>query len=586
MQREQLDLCGTWECLPDAGGEGESAGYHRPDFPSTAWTTARLPAGFEHCLPGQSHFTGAMWFRRRWTVPAHWDGRRVELTFQGVYARATVWMDGALLGEYADGFLPFSFNLTGRVRPGCEHTLTVRVDNRPLPEAVPGIRTGWWPVGGILREVGITASDQLHLARLETVAVPHPKGGELRLHVTVRNKSDRPCGVRMTVGIHQTVVDLGERIVAAGEETLYARTILVPGAIAWSPASPHLYPVKTILLVDGQETDQLSQRVGFREVQTREGRLFLNGEPLFLTGFNYHEDSPRTAMAPDADLRRRDLEGMKAAGANFVRLAHYPHHPATLDLCDELGLLALAEIPLFQWQWTGTIVTEEHVPGVVAAAERQLRAMIARDRHHPSVIMWSVSNECAEHRPEVATAIDNLIGIVKTLDPNRFAVHVSNHWRKHPHFSQDDVICINHYPSWWPRMQPDGLTYDLTRSTDNWRQSLQELHELYPGKPIVVTEFGYPCFPGVPGGSLGEQTQAAVIEKEFPGINQPFLSGMALWCWADHDWSFRDRGSLGTITISPFGVLTRDRRPKAALATISRLYQARIQVDCKRGHLP
>lgn len=571
--REAIDLGGVWELLPDVAGEGEAAGYYRPEFPAAAWGTATLPAGFEHCLPGQAHVTGAIWFRRRWTMPAHWTGRRVELAFHGVFARATVWLDGELLGECRDGFLPFAFDLTHRARPGVEHVLTVRVDNSPRPDAVPSLITGWWPVGGILREVVLTATDRLHVARLEMRAVPGAEAGELHWKAIVRNDGDHPREARVVVQVHQVRVDLGQRTLVAGEEVTYTKTMPVPGVAAWSPETPNIYPVDVILLADGTEADSVSQRVGFREVRTSDGRLFLNGEPVFLTGFNYHEDSPRTAMAPDPDLRRRDLEGMKAAGANFVRLAHYPHHPATLDLCDELGLLALAEIPLYMWQLRDAVVPDEQVPLVVATAERQLRAMIARDRHHPSVIMWSVSNECAENRPEVIAANQHLIRVARELDPDRFATHVSNWWLSHPHFEEDDVICLNHYPSWGRRMKPDGHTYRLEESAAHWRDDLERLHGQYPGKPIVVTEFGYPSFVGVPGGSLGEDTQAAAIEHEWTGIRQPFVSGAALWCWADHAWSVRKRGWISSITVSPFGVLTRERKPKAALATIMRLFQ-------------
>ncbi len=187
-------------------------------------------------------------------------------------------------------------------------------------------------------------------------------------------------------------------------------------------------------------------RFGFRRIEAGEGGLLLNGRPVFLTGFNRHEDSPCTGMAPDLGIVRRDLEDMVRLGANFVRLCHYPHDPRELDLCDELGLLAMAEIPLY-W-WNGLEEGEEACARKLAAAERQLTNMIRRDVNHPSVILWSVSNETQEQRAEVAAGNAELVRLAKRLDPSRLAVHVSDHWREHPHFEADDVLCVNAYPSW------------------------------------------------------------------------------------------------------------------------------------------
>jgi beta-glucuronidase len=365
--------------------------------------------------------------------------------------------------------------------------------------------------------------------------------------------------------------DLGVCLLRPGQPETLTGELAVPQAQPWSPEQPRLYDFTVKLWEGEEETDCLTRRIGFRRIEARGARIELNGAPLFLKGFNYHEDSPRTGMAPDPEGGRRDLEGMKAAGANFVRLAHYPHHPATLDLCDQLGLLTLAEIPL--WQWRIAKPDPEATALTAAAAERQLRAMIARDGHHPSVIFWSVSNECAEDQEGVVAAIHNLLRLARQEDPGRLAVHVSNYWLKHPHFEEDDVICVNHYPSWGKRLGPDGHGYDLAKSADDWRSALEALHRRYPGKPVLVTEFGYPALAGIPGGGAGEVTQAKVIEGEMGGIRHPAVCGMALWCWADHEWTFHDLPALGPITISPFGVVTRNRQPKAALKVLSRLFR-------------
>ena len=138
----------------------------------------------------------------------------------------------------------------------------------------------------------------------------------------------------------------------------------------------------------GQTLDSAEVRFGFRRIERRGTQLLLNGEPIYLTGFNRHEDSPTTGMATDLKTARQDLLDMKRAGANFVRLCHYPHHPGELELCDELGLLVMSEIPL--WQWDARLEDVASNGKKLATAKRQLERMIARDRNHPSVIFWSV----------------------------------------------------------------------------------------------------------------------------------------------------------------------------------------------------
>jgi len=264
---------------------------------------------------------------------------------------------------------------------------------------------------------------------------------------------------------------------------------------------------------------------------------------------------------------------MKDAGANFVRLCHYPHHPAELDLCDELGLLAMAEIPLY-W-WNGTAEGEDACRRKLAAAERQLQTLIQRDRNHPSVIFWSVSNETEEQRPEVADGNRRLVRFARQLDPTRLAVHVSNHWQENPQFEDDDVVCVNAYPSLDGCAARGIRGTDLAGSTCFWQEGLATLHARVPGKPVLVTEFGSASLEGVFGTGAGEDTHAAILERESAGMQAPYVCGATVWCWADHAWppaAFAYMKHLGT---SPYGVVTRDRRSLAPLAAARRVFRPR-----------
>jgi GNAT superfamily N-acetyltransferase len=579
MVRETLDMTGLWRCQPDPYGEGEAARYFAPDCDVRLWREAAVPSSFDSCAPGMDSYEGPCWYRRGFRVPRAWQGKRVVLRFEGVNCHARVWINGQAAGEHQDGFLRFELPVHRLLRFGEENVVAVRVDNVRRPGEVPGLQRGWRPYGGILREVCLIATDLLHIEGVRIAAEPDGEGGRLALRARLVNGRGRKARCRLTAdvagpdGLHVASLVSDQMALDAGQEEEVELAVHVPRAAAWSPEHPALYAAGLQLHAAGKPADELEVRFGFRRVEVKDGKLLLNGKPAFLTGFNRHEDSPRAGMCTDLGGARRDILDMKAAGANFVRLCHYPHHPGELDLCDELGLLAMGEIPLY-W-WTGLEEGQENCARKLEAAKRQLTSMIRRDWNHPSVIFWSVSNENAEERPEVVQGNHELIRLAKQLDPTRLAAHVSYRWPEHPHFEVDDVVCVNGYPTWMASVE--GKADRSADSARFWSEGLARLHERYPDKPILITEFGYPCLESVFGGSLGEDTQARAIEAEYEGMTAPHVCGTTLWCWADHPWP--EEPFICFLTTSPFGVVTRRRLSGRGHRVIKRLYRQRQGLD-------
>jgi beta-glucuronidase len=351
--------------------------------------------------------------------------------------------------------------------------------------------------------------------------------------------------------------------VGAGESADIALQAQLPGAGLWSPKAPALYTATVSLAQGATVGDALDTRFGFRRIEATSNGLMLNGRPIFLTGFNRHEDSPATAMAYDPQTTRRDLERMKEAGANFVRLCHYPHSPAELDLCDEIGLLVMGEIPMYFWndREEGRRTTEART----TTALGQLQRMIGRDINHPAIIFWSVSNETAEEMPDVVRSNQQLIRRARHLDPSRLCVHVSDVGGKNGNFDEDDVVCVNNYFSLGVT---DAAGFEKLAAT--WRRNLEGLHRRYPSKPILVTEFGAIARPG----TAEEDLYARKIEADFKAqmaLDAPYLCGSTIWCWADHPWP---PGRFGGDT-SYYGVLGRDRQPKKAFDAARQLFRAK-----------
>jgi GNAT superfamily N-acetyltransferase len=201
--------------------------------------------------------------------------------------------------------------------------------------------------------------------------------------------------------------------------------------------------------------------------------------------------------------------------------------------------------------------------------------MVERDRNHPSLIFWSVSNETREDRPEVVAGNRELVELAHALDPTRLAVHVSNHWQGEGDFCADDVICVNAYPSFDAHRRGGVDAYDLSASTRFWREGLAALHERYPDKPILISEFGHPALLGVRANAYGEDAQSAAIEHEFAAMDAPYICGATVWCWADHPWPPTTFGYCRYLATSPYGVLTRDRHKLQAYRTIAHLFRER-----------
>lgn len=587
--RETLRLTddAPWRFLLDPVRDGEKFAYHTVGCDDRDWRETTLPRGVELCGPALDFYVGPAWFRRRFTPPATWQGQRVQLHFAGVNYHCRVWVNGAAAGGSDCGFLPFALNISALLKPGIENQLTLCVDAEERPEELPGPRLGWRSYSGVLREAWIECLPSEHIAEIAVTAEPD---GTIAATVTVNAAAESTPALTVVATVRDrqghTLATLSPEATAARggavpgngsqaapppEAGVVQLTGTVPGITPWTPDAPVLYELQVQLRRGDTRLDEQRVRCGFRRLEKRGTQLLLNGQPLYLTGFNRHEDSPRTGMATDLDTARRDLEQMKAAGCNFVRLCHYPHHSGELDLCDELGLLAMAEIPLYWWagETEGLGLSARRL----ANAREMLQRLIRRDRNHPSIIFWSVSNETMEREPGVVAGNTELLHLARQLDPTRLAVHVAHQWCVEKHFEADDVICLNAYPlafppeNWAP---PPDLKERLRGAEAWWRQELEIVHGLYPDKPILISEFGYPCIEGERAGPWGDAFAARALLAETAGMTAPYVCGLCNWCYADHSWPARN--FHGGVVVSPFGVVTRNRQPKAALAAVQEAF--------------
>ena len=416
-------------------------------------------------------YQGKAWHRTTFELAKN-PAERVFLRFGGVAIRAKVWVNKQLVGQHLFPYTGFELDITDAAQNGT-NTLVVLADNELLDEAIPDKKcTGWWNYGGINRAVQLETRPAVYT---EDVTVTTRQAGgawAVDLAMVTRNFGGAANG-KLTAAIQ----DARGRTVWSGE----ASKTFSPGATEtrlsaalkagqpWSPETPVLYTLK---VTTGAHVKTV--RFGLREIAVRGTQIVLNGKPVFLRGVNYHEMYPGAGMTLSRDQVRRDLLDMKALGCNMVRLAHYTHDHQAYELADELGLLVWSEIPA--WQTRADVLASDAVWEAYGAP--QLREMVEQYRNHSSVVIWSVGNEFPSEQAGVARYVARGCDLVRKLDPTRLVTFASDRRERDVSFDAVDFIAVNEYFGWYY-----GNVHDLGPNLDL-------LHKKWPGKPIVVSEFG------------------------------------------------------------------------------------------------
>ena len=318
-------------------------------------------------------------YRKRFTAPAEWKGKHLELTFGGAAHEAMVYVNGAKAMTHACGYTAFSIDLTDRLRYGEENLIAVRLDSCESLNIPPfGHVIDYMTYGGLYREVFLVVTERARFADVFLRTEGSADAPELVTSLETENPDGRDLRVR------QQVLD-GESVLFSCETPLAEQLRLdVPGVTLWSPDCPKLYTVCTELAdaASGKILDRVDIRFGFRFAEFRADGFYLNGEKRKIVGLNRHQSYPYAGYAMPASMQAFDARILKEELAlNAVRTSHYPQSHAFLDACDKLGLLVFTEIP--GWQNIGDAAWQDQ-------AVRNTEEMVTQYRNHPSIILWGV----------------------------------------------------------------------------------------------------------------------------------------------------------------------------------------------------
>jgi beta-galactosidase len=397
------------------------------DMPGGAADTVNETAFQPVCLPHANaivrhrdidpkSYQNVSWYRRHFSPPTEYKGRRFFLEFQGAAQITTVFLNGKAVGAHQGAYTPFTFDITDQVRFGADNVIAVRVDSRKHREIPPeGIVIDYLLFGGIARDVSMIITPPLHS---EWVFASRDSIDPRRVNVRVRVKNSAYTPTRCLVG--SDIIDSAGAIVAAGSAAgavgpdSSAEFNYITGPIRtlceWDIGRPYLYTIRTRLLQDSTVADECSEKIGLRSISfsKTDGRFYLNGKPLWLRGLNRHETFPFIGRAAANRLQAKDADILKYdLGCNIVRCSHYPQDPEFLNRCDEIGLLVLEEIP--GWCHVGDTAWQR-------IALKNVEEMVMRDRNHPSLISYGVR---INESPDNPGFYEKTNRMSHTLDPTR-----------------------------------------------------------------------------------------------------------------------------------------------------------------------
>lgn len=471
-----MTLNGEWEFDFDDKNEGG------PTFPRKIV----VPFAFESPKSGiaDTAFHPWVWYRRSFTPPAAWQGRRLLLNFGAVDYRAAVWVNGQFVGSHEGGNTPFSFDITAVAKPGVASTVMVRAEDPPTDRFIPRGKQYWQlksrgifytRTSGIWQSVWLEAAGD---AYLEKVRITPSLDGRALFEAKAARGAD---GAELAVEIKWE-----NEVAAAGTAKFTGPAahleLRVRDPRLWSHTGPNLYTVHYELRRGGQVVDRVESYMGFREVSTGNGRFFLNGRPTYLKMVldqGYWPESLLTPPSEEAIIN--DIKWTKEMGFNGARKHQKLEDPVFLYHADRLGLLVSDEMAN----------AYEFDPDYAARFTREWLEVVERDYSHPSVVMWVPINESWGvpnlRDPAQQNHLRALYTLTRSLDKTRPVVD-NDGWE---HVETMDLFTIHDYAGTGERLYAKykDLGKPGERIPDNARAILLP-GVSYNGSPFLLSEFG------------------------------------------------------------------------------------------------
>lgn len=579
LTRESKQITGLWDFCFDS----EDCGVEERWFASRLKQSRRMSISnsFNDIFTEQElhDYVGSVWYQKEVMVPHGWNGRRISLYFESVTHQAMVWVNETLVASHVGGYTPFEADLTDLVTSGEIIRLTIRVCNILTMQTIPpgavaetaaGKRQKYWHdffnYAGIHRPIWFVMIPQAYIK--DVTIVTDFKGSDGYVSYRIETSADVPGQTACPHDIQVVICDRDGCEVACGSGR--SGTLTIPNVTLWKPGKAYLYTAKCYIGSPEEPVDEYKVRFGVRTVRVDGYRFLINEEPFYFTGFGKHEDIQVIGKGHNDANMIHDFELLRWIGANSFRTSHYPYSEDVMDYADEQGIVIIDETPAVGLRLSndslfpgikfdntfGPDTINEETQEVHAQAIREL---IARDKNHPCVVMWSVANEPAAHQDGADDYFGPLFELARTLDPTR-PLGYANECATQPSICKvsqfSDVLMLNRYYGWYT--QPNNLP----EAEKKLRDELDEWTAM--GKPIIFTEYGTDTITGfhnVVPSMWTEEYQIQFLElyhRIFDSYDS--VVGEQVWNFAD----FATEQGFKRVGGNRKGVFNRDRSPKAS----------------------
>jgi beta-glucuronidase len=522
--RNSTNLNGKWESIVDYAGAGtwrevwkEKKPQKKTDFFEYSFEGGPLlnvPGDFNTQMPELSYWEGTVWYKKTFQYTRQ-QGKRLFLHFGAANYSTDVYLNGNLIGTHEGGFTPFQFELTQSVKNG-ENTIVVKVNNQRKSNGIPGNGFDWLNYGGITRDVSLIETNDSYIKEYNIQLKKHSINeilGWVKIDGTTSPQT-------VTVSIPELKLECKSKTNSLGLAPVAFKSKFT----LWTPENPKLYQV-----IVKCESDSVTDEIGFRNIEVRNSRIYLNGKPIFLKGVNIHEENPlRGARAFTEGDALQLLSWAKELGCNMVRLAHYPHNETMVRTAEKMGLMVWSEIPVYQH-------IEFSDPSLEQKWETMMNEMISRDRNRCNVIIWSLSNETFTFTKNRDNAHLHIIKKCKEMDSTRLITVVTcsqgydknevNVWDTI--YRNVDIIAVNEYLGWY-------VPWQGKPTETRWKL-------VCPDKPVIISEFGGEALYGNNTGpkdeanSWSEEYQEQIYKDQTAMFaNVPNLCGLCPWLLVDY----------------------------------------------------
>ena len=464
-------LFSRYELQADASRIEEPKNLESVKFNDNNWEKLSLPHDWAITGPfrielegatGKLPWKGVGWYRKHFTLPAADAGKQIFVDFDGAMANAKIWLNGKYVGTWPYGYNSFRMDLTPYIKAGHENVLAVRLDTENWDSR-------WYPGAGIYRHVWLVKTKQVHIGNWGTyITTPEVSktSATVKMDVTVDNQGKSAVNATIQTDVFELdgnnkqgakVTSFNKSVVniEPGKSMIITTQAIVKNPKRWDILSPNRYIAQTTVTVNGKLMDTYHTPFGIRTIEfTARNGFLLNGHRVEVQGTCNHHDLGALGAAFNTSALRRQLTILKAMGCNALRTSHNPPAPELLELADQMGFLVWDEA--FDCWKNGKrkldynkLYEEWH--------EKDLKAMVHRDRNHPSVFIWSIGNEVMDQRNVVMTK--HLADIVRAEDRTR---PVSNGYND-PDGGREvgaveglDVMGVNYFFSQQPKWDADA----------------------------------------------------------------------------------------------------------------------------------